>query len=293
MPHDFSEEINAAFAAFESERAKLVALPPPSFLCGPYFQPHVEIGDEVRCQRYGLVRVTGWSGGPLPWPQCRIKGPHSLILFADLERAIRNESSIAVAVAWGTSRITIWKCRQALGLASDTAGTTARRAHICDTLFRGDENSDRRANPRRGAQKKRAATGQNNGAASLEWEPEVVEWMGALSDREIARRLGIAPQKVARERGRRGIAPLDWGGARQNDLCPIDGARIADRRRTLDLTQVQIGARVERKQGYISQLESGHYPRITRSMFEALARALECQPDDLRPLDAATSPDTL
>lgn len=96
---------------------------------------------------------------------------------------------------------------------------------------------------------------------------------------------------MARERQRRGILPLDWGGARQSDLCSVDGDRVAHQRRRLDLTQTQTGARVGRKQGYISQLEVGYHPRITRPVLEDLAHALECDADDLRPLEAAPSPD--
>lgn len=217
---------------------------------------------------------------------------HSLIIFADLERALRQESSIAVALAWGISRITVWKCRQAMGLKGSTQGTTARRHDVTDSVLHlSRDESGRVARARRGAQKEREKSQRSNGDSIAMWEPEIVELLGVSSDREIARRIGCATLLVARERGRRGIAPLNWGGARQSDLCSIDGDRVADRRRALDLTQNQIGAKIERAQGYISQVERGKYRRIPRQTLEALAHALECQPDDLRPLNAATPPD--
>lgn len=292
MPQDFSREIEAAFVNYENTRKGKVELPPPRFLFGPYFPPDVQIGDEIKCARQELVRVTRWSDGPIPWPQCRKHGCHALIIFADLERALRNESSLVVALAWGISRITIWKCRQAMGLENATPGTTARRSDITDAVlhFSRDENGQV-ISASRGARKACDTSQRSRGVSQLTWAPEVVAMMGVLSDREIARTIGRAAQSVGRERKRRGILPLDWGGARQNDLCVVDGDRVADRRRELDLTQAQTGARIGRKKSYISQLEVGYYPRIARSMLEDLARALECQPDDLCPLEAATAPD--
>lgn len=290
--HDFTSAIEAAFANYESTRKGKVVLPPPRFLFGPYVSPAVEIGDEVQCARHGLVRVTRWSDGPIPWPQCRKRGCHALIVFADLERALRNESSLVVSLAWGISRITIWKCRQALRLDNATPGTTKRRGDITDLLLHTSRDENGQViSARRGARKARDNSQRFRGVSQLTWAPEVVAMMGVSSDREIARRLGCAAQSVARERLRRGILPLAWGGARQSDLCGVDGARVADQRRKLDLTQTETGARIGRERGYISQLEVGYYPRITRSMLEDLARALECQPDDLRPFEAAPAPD--
>lgn len=126
MPHDFTEEINAAFAAFESERAKLVALPPVRFGSGPYYSPAVQVGQSVECERFGLVRITGWSEGPLPWPQCQRSRYPSLILFADLERAVKCESVQAVALAWGVWQPMVSKWREVLGVKRMNAGTKTR-----------------------------------------------------------------------------------------------------------------------------------------------------------------------
>lgn len=153
------------------------------------------------------MRVTRWSDGPLPWSQCRNRGRHSLIIFAGLERALHYESSIAVALAWGVSRITIWKCRQALGLETSTPGTNARRSEICTPMMASGSAAARRSRAQQlESRKLRAQILRDNRSSHLSWIPEVVELMGVLSDRENARRTGHAAQTVMRERRRRGGA---------------------------------------------------------------------------------------
>lgn len=101
-------------------------LPPLRFVAGPYLPPEVGVGQTVECARYGAVRIVGWSQGPLPWPQCHIKGPRSLILFEDLARAVRIESAVAVAIAWGVSGYSVNKWRKSLGVERANAGAVAR-----------------------------------------------------------------------------------------------------------------------------------------------------------------------
>ncbi len=96
-------------------------------LFAPYRAPQVKYGDTVQCSIRGTVRVVGWKeDGLIVWPlgrPARQAGHASLILFGDLERAIRTESELAVAHHWKISITTIWKFRRALGVGRITDGT--------------------------------------------------------------------------------------------------------------------------------------------------------------------------
>jgi len=104
----------------DSERFKL--------LYGPYVAPKCRVGDKLPCEYRGReVTVRGMSDGLIQWPSTRRRGAHSLIVSGDLIRAVRTESSIAVAHHWGVNKPTVWKWRQALGVPKMTAGSTRLR----------------------------------------------------------------------------------------------------------------------------------------------------------------------
>ena len=291
MPHDFSNEINAAFAAFEERRAKSVDLPPMRFEFGPYFPPRVAVGDEIECARFGLVRMTGWSDGPLPWPQCRRSSQPSMILFADLERAVKVESANAVAAAWGVWPPQVSKWRQVLGVERSNPGTVARSSrnfpvsiplerHLAGLKLAREPAAILRAD------KSRRAHGHLGNQHP--WSAEEIGWLGVLTDKQVAERLGCNKLTVARERRRRGIAttgPIGYG----SNLLPLDSARLRARRLALGLTQPAVAERIGRGARRIAQLESGETARVKPTTLDALARALECQPDDLRAIVGKTS----
>ena len=284
MPHDFTAEINAAFAAFESERAKLVELPPIRFECGPYFSPPVRIGQTVECARFGSVRIIGWSDGPLPWPQCRRSSNPSMILFADLERAVKCESVQAVALAWGTWGPTVSAWRKALGVKRMNAGTYARWQENISASISPQQHLEglRRAHePEAIALANEVRRAHGHLGCRHEWSAEEVGWLGVLTDQQVAERLGCNKLTVAKERRRREIpttGPIGHG----SNLLPLDSAKVRARRLALGLTQLEAAARMGRGDKRIAQLESGQTARVQKQTLSDLARALECQPDELR-----------
>lgn len=285
MPHDFSREISAAFAAFELERAKLVTLPPIRFEGGPYFPPRVQVGDEVECARFGLVRIIGWSEGPLPWPQCRRSSSPSMILFADLERAVKCESVQAVALAWGVWQPMVSKWREVLGVGRMNAGTEARWRENFPSAISHEQHLEglRLAHePEAIALAQEAQRAHGHLGSRHEWSAEEVGWLGVLTDKEVAQRLGCNKLTVARERRQRGIpttGPLGYSP----DLLPLDSAQLRVRRLALGLAQPEVAARLGRSARRIAQLESGGTARVHPQTLNDLARALECNPNDLRP----------
>ena len=277
MPHDYSREISAAFAAHEATRAKVVDLPPLTFEAGPYFPPHVQVGAEVECAYYGLVRVTGWSQGPLPWPQCHISGPHSMILFEDLARAVAGESALAVAVAWGVSRDRVTKWRQCLDVGRNNEGSQARHRAIVSRVISAAQN---RAGLRRAhsipVRIKAEATRQARAVPSARWTPEIVALMGVATDVEIGLRVGCHALIVGTERRRRGILATSRSG--RFDLLLLDGQKLRSHRYALGLTQSQVAARYGCKNGHVHRCEKGGIRPVSPETLDKFARALECPP---------------
>jgi hypothetical protein len=84
-------------------------------LFGPYATPEVKVGDELRCNVYGLQVVAGWWG-PKQWPRAKANGRPRLIVCDELRRAIESETSETVSTHWGIHICTIANWRKALGM---------------------------------------------------------------------------------------------------------------------------------------------------------------------------------
>jgi hypothetical protein len=92
-------------------------------LFGPYPTPRVRYGRVVMDDIRGEVRVVGMTAGRIPWPvgqRGRAKAP---VVYAGLARALRRESSLAVAHWWGVTVNTVRVWRRALGVPPLTEGT--------------------------------------------------------------------------------------------------------------------------------------------------------------------------
>jgi hypothetical protein len=97
-------------------------------LLSKYRTPRFRVGQRVRCFIRGEVEVAGVHDGPIPWPECKTARRRALIVYADLPRAIRRESSIAVGYWWGVGQDRVWKWRKALGVGATTKGTSKLRS---------------------------------------------------------------------------------------------------------------------------------------------------------------------
>jgi hypothetical protein len=92
-------------------------------LFGPYATPVFEYGQTVFCEIRGEVVIHGLSAGPIPWPYYKPRGVRQLIVVADLAKALRVESAIAVAHWWGISYNVVIRWRRALGIERSNPGT--------------------------------------------------------------------------------------------------------------------------------------------------------------------------
>jgi hypothetical protein len=79
----------------------------------------------VRYQVRGEVIITGSTDAPIPWPVAKGgRGPHSLVVYKDLAKAVRRESEQAICHWFGVRTTTVWKWPKALGVGIATEGTS-------------------------------------------------------------------------------------------------------------------------------------------------------------------------
>jgi hypothetical protein len=172
-------------------------------LFGPYKAPPLQRGDRAFClYRDCAVVVLGWSDAPIPWPRCRRLSPPiqgcGLLIDEELARAVRHESSAAVAYWWGVNRTAVRRWRAALEVTRTNNEGTHRLVlgAIGETLA---SRFDKRG--------RRGETRSVRGRVAV-WTPEEVALLGAVPDAEVARRTGRSLGAVNKKREARGRPAL-------------------------------------------------------------------------------------
>lgn len=100
---------------------------PPELIGAPYAAPDCQAGDWLDDEIEGRLQVGGWTSAPMPWPRRRKNGRPSLIVTAELARAVRTESAEAICHWWDVGPTKVWMWRQALGVGRVTDGTRKLR----------------------------------------------------------------------------------------------------------------------------------------------------------------------
>jgi hypothetical protein len=94
---------------------------------GPYRTPKFKLGQRVVDAARGEVEIVGIRDARIPWPIGKQGRFRALILYADLAKAVRNESVVAICHWFGVADRTVNKWRRALGVGASTPGTRALR----------------------------------------------------------------------------------------------------------------------------------------------------------------------
>jgi hypothetical protein len=97
-------------------------------LFGPYQVPRFWVGQIVRCEVRGEVRIVGLSDAPIPWPVCKAGKWRVPVVYQGLAKAVRRESAQAVGHWWGASKWAVWTWKKALGVPVTTEGTSRLRS---------------------------------------------------------------------------------------------------------------------------------------------------------------------
>jgi hypothetical protein len=190
---------------------------------GAYAAPALKRGDRATCLfRAAEVIITSWSDGRIPWPRCRLPDTHGggsgLLVDAELARAVRCESALAVRHWWGIVPSVVWRWRKALGVERFTEGSRQLRNALNAELAAGLKG---KRQPREMV-RRRMATKRTRGTqyipqrwAETGWTAEQLALLGTLPDEQVAKRIGRTPEAVrvkrgklripsARDRGRKG-----------------------------------------------------------------------------------------
>jgi hypothetical protein len=100
----------------------------PQLVAGPYRRPPLRRGDRTTClYRQCEVAITGRSKGRISWPRCQAlsrRGGSGLLVDAELARAVRTESAVAIGFWWGVTGSTVALWRRAFGVGrTDSEGS--------------------------------------------------------------------------------------------------------------------------------------------------------------------------
>jgi hypothetical protein len=172
-------------------------------LFGPYKPPPLKRGDVAFCyiRDYPVV-VIGWSDAPIPWPRCLPLDPprqgRGLLIDDELARASLHESALAVAHGWDVNVSTVWHWRKALGVTRKNNQGTYRL--VLGAIGATLESRFGEGGPQRP---------RGRPAVWASWE---VALLGALSDREVARRTGRSVEAVGKKRLALGRPPVTARG---------------------------------------------------------------------------------
>lgn len=271
-------------------------------LFGPYQSPQVQVGDQVIDEVRGEVTITTWSKGRIPWPCLRTEGRSAFVLYNDLARAIRQESSLAIQYWWGVGPATVHRWRKALGVLSATEGT--RLLHqgwlpekiTASSAALGQRKGASLEGRAKLAQKVRAR-GYYHRSQRI-WQPEEEALLGTMPDPAVAVKLGRSLKSVAMWRRRLNIpafsARQDRGNNRKTVSLAAD--KLKAQRLKLRLSQKDVAARAGVNPAHLSQMETGFWRRTRPETLQRLAQALECQTSDITDLEAVpgtTGPNTI
>lgn len=165
----------------------------PQLLGAPYEPPRCRIGDWLDDEIDGRLEVGGWTEAAISWPRRKKSGRASLILTAELARAVRTESVQAICHYWGVRPTKVWMWRQALDVAT-TEGSQriARRGVPADAAARGRARAAQADARARMAESKRGQPAHPKTRAALKraakrpkpagWGQRANAWMQAAKE---------------------------------------------------------------------------------------------------------------
>jgi hypothetical protein len=182
-------------------------------LHGPYQAPALRVGDRTECLMRGAVVITSWTDAIISWPRClpvASKGHPSLLLDAELARAVRTEAAAAVIHWWGVSPGVLQRWRKFLGVTR----TNNLRSHELQrqSAQAGAETQQARVwtDAERQARREMAkaldlARHIPHGYHGPWWTDEELAFLGTKPDAEVAARTGRTIKAVRVQRRRAGL----------------------------------------------------------------------------------------
>jgi hypothetical protein len=134
------------------------------------------------------------SAASTPWPIGEKDGQRALVVYRNLERAMRaNEDAEAIAAAWGVEIATVTEWRTSLGVVS----FAERRANHRGRLPRFTMETTRMPEPSRPVL---LHPSSNQRPKGHHWTPEEDELVRRLPVKEVMIKLGVSQAAVCKRR---------------------------------------------------------------------------------------------
>jgi hypothetical protein len=203
---------------------------PPKLYFGPYQTPRYRMGAVVHCERFGDVQIVGTSSGRIPWPLGRRvgkRGHASLVLYADLAKAVRQETGQAVRYWWGCGQVAINAMRRALSVPHLNAGNQKRIAEI-------QQLPAVKAGRRKAWAKARDPERRRKIAQAKKGQARPADVVAGMRDRMLGSKLSQSTRaKMSEAHRKRGTRPpwLDeaWSAAEETLVRTLPAAEVAKR----------------------------------------------------------------
>jgi hypothetical protein len=190
-------------------------------LLGTYSAPAVKRGRVVTClYRDRDCFITTLSNAPIPWPRCQPRGQQGgsgLWVNAELRRAVRTESAVALMYWFGVSTKVVWLWRKAFGVGGRATTKGSKRAIRAAGLkgaaaMKAKEWTDAERDAK-GELLKRRGLKPSGRWKGREWTPEQLALLGTDHDEAIAKKFGRTRSAVTSKRVQRKIpAYSGWPG---------------------------------------------------------------------------------
>jgi hypothetical protein len=110
-----------------------------TLIAGPYTPPPSNVGGFLEDERFGLVEVSGYTGGRIPWPTVGrryTRGKRAIILCSPLTEALKLESVTAIRYWWGVSRTTVARWKRTVNARPRSEGSQRLYQVVCESVAR-------------------------------------------------------------------------------------------------------------------------------------------------------------
>jgi hypothetical protein len=159
----------------------------------------------------------------LSWPRGRREGQQqrgqaSIVVDADLARAIRSESAVALKHWLGVREGVVSRWRKALGVSMTNNPGTNRLVRAAAQKAGASHSGKEWTEEEREQRRQRAIEGNYIAhfppgcRAALLWKPEELALLGTATDKEVGKRIGKSREAVQAQRRKLKIPPA--GGAK-------------------------------------------------------------------------------
>jgi hypothetical protein len=150
------------------------------FVGGPYAPPIVPLGGWLKCDVRGRLQVGGYTNALIPWPVA-VNHPRQMILCADLVKALKTESRLAVCFHFGISPQIVSEYKRRLGIERFTPGST--RLFWRNVKLAGSEEARTKMSRQREGRKDLMTPADRERLRQIQKRPKSLAWKAKAAEK--------------------------------------------------------------------------------------------------------------